>query len=108
MKSVGIDIAKVSRFYKKDNLCKRFLSINEWKYYKDQNFERKAEYAAGRWAAKEAYIKCTQKNVKFFDLTVKFNSEMQLYYKDNYLQNIKLSISHEKKDYAIAIVIKII
>jgi holo-[acyl-carrier protein] synthase len=58
IKGLGVDLAKLSRFANKDEkFIKKILTVNEFKQYSELNNERKIEYLAGRFAAKEAYYK---------------------------------------------------
>ena len=102
---IGIDIVKVSRFRnKKYNLNQKFyetiFTIKEIKYclkYKDPY-----THFAGKFAAKEAIIKATQKKIKLNQIEIKNNKKgLEVIIKNNVESNIFISISHEK-DYAVA------
>ena len=54
---VGIDICYIPRYENKDDLAKRILSNDEYKIYEVR--QKKAEFLAGRFATKEAFIKAT-------------------------------------------------
>jgi holo-[acyl-carrier protein] synthase len=63
IKGIGIDLAKISRFENKDQkFVKKILTEAELKQYSELEDERKTEYLAGRFAAKEAYYKAMKNN----------------------------------------------
>ena len=63
IKGIGIDLAKISRFENKDQkFVKKILTEAELKQYSELEDERKTEYLAGRFAAKEAYYKAVKNN----------------------------------------------
>lgn len=106
MLGIGIDIVEIDRIKKQiDN--KRFvelvLSREEIERFNSFSEIRKIEFLAGRFAAKEAIIKCLSdyENVTMSSLNITNNEKgkPEIEYKD-YI--ILLSISHERH-YAIAI-----
>lgn len=106
MLGVGIDIVEIDRIKKQiDN--KRFvemvLSSEEIERFNNFSEIRKTEFLAGRFACKEAIIKCLSdyENVNMSSLNITNNEKgkPEIEYKD-YI--ILLSISHERH-YAIAI-----
>lgn len=93
---IGIDIVEHERI--KLNLASKILTVNEYSQFeKLLNYEQKVEYLASRFAAKEAIIKATNKRYLL--------NEIEILRTDNKpkinINNIKLSISHEKK-YSVA------
>lgn len=61
IKGIGIDLAKISRFENKDQkFVKKILTEAELKQYSELEDERKTQYLAGRFAAKEAYYKAVK------------------------------------------------
>ena len=107
MRGVGIDIVEIDRVRKAntDALAGKILSAPEHERYEGFSPERKISFLAGRFAAKEAIIKCLSayELPEFADLIIT-NDEKgrpQIRYKD---YEILLSISHEK-NYATAIAI---
>ncbi|MFO7883092.1 MAG: holo-ACP synthase [Kosmotogaceae bacterium] len=105
----GIDIVKVARIT--DELAERILGEKEIDIYNAFiNETRKREFAAGRFAAKEAFVKAA--NMKGLDFSkIQFiNDDTGRPVPDESLKNIvnaskiKVSISHEH-DYAVAIVV---
>ena len=106
MLGIGIDIIEIDRIKKQiDN--KRFvelvLSREEIERFNSFSEIRKIEFLAGRFAAKEAIIKCLSdyENVYMSSLNITNNEKgkPEIEYKD-YI--ILLSISHERH-YAVAI-----
>ena len=106
MLGIGIDIVEIDRIKKQiDN--KRFvemvLSSEEIERFNNFSDIRKTEFLAGRFAAKEAIIKCLSdyENVNMNSLNITNNEKgkPEIKYKD-YI--ILLSISHERH-YAVAI-----
>ncbi|MEA2066056.1 MAG: holo-ACP synthase [Thermotogota bacterium] len=107
--SCGIDIVKVDRVT--DELAGRILGDKEASIYNTfLNESRKREFAAGRFAAKEAFVKAS--NMKELDFkSIQFiNDEAGCPIPDDTLKNmvniseISVSISHEH-DYAVAVVV---
>lgn len=112
-KAVGIDIVEFNQIKSKinDKFIKRILSENELKRYNSiTNEQRKLEYIAGRFAAKEAYTKVYKKfdtPLNFVDVEV-LNDELGApYIKSKYKSDdtILVSISHSA-NYVVAICTK--
>ena len=107
MKNVGIDIVEIERVKKAISASfeDQFLSIQEKQMCKDYSIDRKIKFVAGRFAAKEAIIKCLvdEEDAKMSDLNIENNEKGKPYinYKD---YSILLSISHEN-NYAVAVAI---
>lgn len=103
MAKVGIDIVELDRLKDiKDGFVKHVLSKEEIEVFNSYSDSRKIEYLGGRFAAKEAIIKCLS-NIeipKMPDITIINNKDGKpiVNYKD---YDIDLSISHEKH-YAVA------
>ena len=102
---IGIDIVKIDRFRNKkynlnENFYEKIFTINEIKYclkYKDPY-----THFAGKFAAKEAIIKATQKKIKLNQIEIKNKKKgLEIIIKNKIKLDIHISISHEK-DYAIA------
>jgi holo-[acyl-carrier protein] synthase len=112
IKGIGTDIVKINRINEK--IVKRVLSFSEKKLYDSfQNENRKKEFAAGRFAAKEALYKSLNISFEFKKIDILKDQNGGPYLSDktkSYIDKIcgkikiKISISHEKK-YAIAFVI---
>lgn len=104
MKGIGIDIVELDRLSSvSDNFVSHVLSKDEITIYNSYSGKRKIEFLGGRFAGKEAIIKCLS------DYEIPVMSEISIIneksgkpivnYKD---YNIKVSISHETH-YAVAI-----
>lgn len=99
---IGTDITRIDRF--SDNylkLAKRILTLKEYELFETyKNKERKVEFLAGRFAAKEAILKSLDKEINFSSIEILFNENGKpICNMDGY--KIHISISHEK-EYAIA------
>lgn len=101
---VGCDIVSIDRIKShQEALAKKVLTVNEYQVFSKLKAQRRSEFLAGRFAAKEAIIKAVPKKI--------FMNEIEILNLDNgqpvcQLANYKLhlSISHEV-DNAIAYVI---
>lgn len=101
--AVGVDLVFIPRFRDKEKLAKRILSSEEYSVYEHRL--NKEEFLAGRFAAKEAFLKVFKSDIgriAFTSISVVYNEEARpvLVY-DGKVFNV--SISHDK-DYAIAVV----
>ena len=105
MNKLGIDIVEIDRIRKclSNIFVEKVLSTEELNIYKNYKGNRQTEYLAGRWAAKEAIIKCLSdfETPLMADITIINNDKGKplAKYKD---YDIELSISHEIH-YAVAI-----
>ena len=103
LKGIGIDLAKISRFEGQSSLAKKILSPKEYQVYSTHH--QPARYLAGRFAAKEAFIKAYHKSPLPDLNSIEVLHEGDgapfiLFKKKTYL----VSISHDG-EYAIALVI---
>lgn len=105
IKGIGVDIIKIDRVKEQDRIARRVLSDEEYSMYQlFTTSNRKAEFLAGRFACKEAYVKALGTGigkVAFQDITI-LNDDLGKPY-INY-PNTHVSIAHEK-EYAIAYVV---
>lgn len=107
MKNVGIDIVENARVRKvmSDSFALKVLSKEEYEKYKSFNENRKVEFLSGRFAVKEAIIKCLSdyEAVVMKNLIVLNNEKgkPEIEYKD---YKLYISISHEK-NYTVGIAI---
>lgn len=97
MNKVGIDIVEIDRIKElKESFINHVLSSEEIKVFNKLSDKRKIEYVAGRFAAKEAIIKClsTIEIPQMNDISVLNDESGRPYviYKD---YEIEISISHE-------------
>lgn len=100
--NMGIDIVSISRISLEDSFIGHILSSAERALYqaKESDTSRR-EFLAGRWAAKEAFIKMKEKPISYNEISVlnKDNGAPYILYDG---REYKCSISHEK-DYAVAL-----
>lgn len=104
--NVGVDVVQISRIKNPDTLAKGILCLEELDIYNSKG-NRKCEFLAGRFAAKEAFMKSIEKGIdqtKFKDIKVLYRESGAPYilYNDT---EYEVSISHDG-DYAIAVVLK--
>lgn len=102
--SVGIDLVYMPRFEGKEALAKRILSGEEYAMYEKRL--DKTQFLAGRFAAKEAFLKAYRDGVgriPFTAISITYNdmNAPVLYYES---RAYDVSISHDGQ-YAVAIVI---
>ncbi len=100
----GIDLVKLSHIENADLLAKKILSSEEKNIFNKK--EDKLAFLAGRFAAKEAFIKAYgssifKENLNEIEVLNYDSGKPYIKYKEKIY---KVSISHEK-DYATAIVI---
>src|ERR1051325_3975407 len=104
--NIGTDIVENKRLDNL-NLIKRFLSIEEFSLFENIKDKNEAlNFAAGRFAAKEAIIKTFNKKINFSNIKIlnDNNGKPIIFFNDKLTKNLLLSISHEKK-YTIAFTI---
>ena len=103
IKGIGTDIVKNKRVT--DKIAQRFLTNKELEVYNSLPKKLKNTFASGRWAAKEALIKASNKKFKPSDISIlnEKGGKPVVYIKDK-LTSINVSISHEKR-YTIAFVV---
>lgn len=110
---IGIDIVENERMRNKDiNFIKRILSNDEYSKYETLTLEqRKIEYLASRFAAKEAIFKVFKKgnnDFNYSDISILNDLDGAPYVvmKGRIDLTLNISISHEI-NYSVAIVMKI-
>ncbi len=97
---IGIDLVEIERIKKSsiENLTKRILTENEMSIYQSfQNNERKFQFLAGRFSAKEAYSKALGTGIGkigFKDIEVLNDKLGKPYINLNSQYKIHLSITH--------------
>ena len=103
---LGIDIVEIERITNIESLAKKILHEKEHKIFSSKaTDELKREYLAGRFAAKEAFLKangCGLGGIDFKDICI-LNEPSGKPYLLYLNKEYEVSISHERK-YAIAIV----
>ncbi|KAA0258186.1 holo-[acyl-carrier-protein] synthase [Deferribacter autotrophicus] len=102
-----VEIDRVRKLYEKfgEKVVKKILTDNEIKLFNQFNKNRKIEFLAGRFAAKESVIKSLNKQiVSFRDIEIlrSDTGKPVVKVRDKVLDNLELSISHTK-NYAMAI-----
>lgn len=100
IKGIGVDIVENKRIDVK--IAKWLLSEKEFVYFQTINEGLQREMLASRFAAKEAIIKATDKKYLFKDIVLEKSESGKLVCVS--INNIELSISHEK-EYSIAFAI---
>lgn len=99
---VGVDIVKISRIKDVDALAKGILSKKELEIYASKS--KKEEFLAGRFAAKEAFLKYLEEGLKIplkeIEVLYKSSGAPYILYKE---KEYDVSIAHDG-DYAIAII----
>lgn len=100
---LGIDIVEIERIEKLNKSSLEFIFTRD-ELEKSNKLKNKYQYLAGRFAAKEAFKKAYMIDAKFQDINIKNEDTGKPYYTylNTKLDNLELSISHEK-NYAIAV-----
>lgn len=114
---IGLDIVEMDRIQELLNRNERFvhriLTENEKKRYEELSGVRRAEYVAGRFAAKEAFSKALGtgigEHVSFLDLEVLSDERGKPYINQNITNHIvHVSISHSKQFVVAQVIIEMI
>ena len=104
MRGIGTDIVENERVRKalSDSFLRKVLSPEEIEKCQDYRPEKKVQFVSGRFAAKEAIIKCLSDHeipsMSELNITNNIMGKPEIVYKD---YEIILSISHEK-NYSVA------
>ncbi|ALV23501.1 hypothetical protein ASO20_02480 [Mycoplasma sp. (ex Biomphalaria glabrata)] len=100
---IGIDIVENKRLIISANkIAKRILSQDELCEFTNRKTKlAKREFLAGRWAAKEAIIKCIEQPIPMNKIEIQKTENNKLYFIYN-KYNVTISISHEKA-YTVAV-----
>lgn len=109
---IGIDIIELKRikqiYQRQDKFVDRVLTANEKAVFNTLTENRKIEYLAGRFAAKEAYSKAVGtgigENLSFLHIEIEKDEKGKPFIAKPNNKGVHLSISHSK-DYAIAQVV---
>ncbi|MBS4192513.1 holo-ACP synthase [Bacillus sp. FJAT-49705] len=109
---IGIDIVELDRIKKiyerQEKFVERILTSKEKAEFKVLTKERKTEYLAGRFAAKEAFSKAMGTGIgealSFLDIEIEKDARGKPYFSKPLTQGVHLSISHSK-EYAVAQVV---
>lgn len=112
IKGIGIDITELARIKKilerQPRFIERILTQYEIGRYEQLKGQRKIEYFAGRFAAKEAFSKAygtgIGKELSFLDIEITVDEAGKPCISAPFSKGVHLSISHSK-EYAIAQVV---
>ena len=114
IKGIGIDLIELNRIdkalKKNGRFVYRILTANETKKYESlHKYNRKLEYLAGRFAAKEAFAKATGKGIgklsfKHIEVLNDENGAPKMHVSGYDTNKVYISITHSK-EYAVAQVI---
>lgn len=116
IKGIGLDIVEIERIkkasYRSEKFEQRILSKQELSIFARLSEQRKYEFLAGRFAAKEAYAKANgtgiRKGCEFHQIEVMNNDLGQpILYFDGQVVNGFVSITHSR-EYAAAQVILLV
>ncbi len=102
IKGIGTDIVSKERIAS-TNVELKFLNKDELNILNELKGEARIDFISGRWSAKEAIIKASNKEITFSQISIlKEENGAPLVLIDGIKnENIKVSISHEK-DYTVA------
>jgi holo-[acyl-carrier protein] synthase len=108
----GIDIVELDRIKaiieRQPKFIQRILTENEQLIFENLSSQRKIEFLAGRFAAKEAYAKANGTGIgtelSFLDIEIQSDPKGKPYIALPIIEGVHLSISHSR-EYAIAQVI---
>jgi holo-[acyl-carrier protein] synthase len=109
---IGIDIADLERIRKilarQDRFPDRILTSKELKSYQQLPEKRRAEFLAGRFAAKEAFSKAwgtgIGEDLSFQDIEIEKDEKGKPFISKPVKEGVHLSISHSR-EYAVAQVV---
>ncbi|WP_141433278.1 holo-ACP synthase [Bacillus sp. 03113] len=102
---IGIDIVEIERIKKiiirQSKFIDRILTENEKRYYEKLPGNRRIEFAAGRFSAKEAFSKAIGsgigKELSFLDIEICKDEKGKPYIVKPIKEGVHLSISHSKE-----------
>ncbi len=98
IKGIGTDLTENGRF-SKDNIDfnNKFLTIEEQESLKNLEGNDAIHFLAGRWAAKEAIVKASNKEIIFSEVSILTSESGQpkVYLNNKLNENIHVSITHE-------------
>ncbi|MEK4027079.1 MULTISPECIES: holo-ACP synthase [Bacillaceae] len=112
IRGIGMDIVEISRIQRliqrQPKFVERILTEKEREVFNSRNGRRQYEYAAGRFAAKEAFAKALGSGIgeqlSFQDIETEADEYGKPYIKSPFFEGVHLSITHSK-EYAAAQVI---
>jgi len=109
---IGLDIVEIKRIKaiseRQIKFVDRILTLSEKETYQSLAEQRKWEFLAGRYAAKEAYAKAVGTGIgsslSFLDIEIHYDSHGKPFIEKPLKEGVHLSISHSA-EYAVAQVI---
>lgn len=112
IKGIGVDITEIARvkriLERQPRFPERILTTNELKRFEQLTGQRKMEYFAGRFAAKEAFSKANGTGIghqlSFLDIEISVDKAGKPCIISPISKGVHVSISHSK-EYAIAQVV---
>ena len=114
IKGIGIDLIEISRIRKllerQGKFPKRILTLAEMDTYLSLPEKRKAEFLAGRFAAKEAFSKALRtgigKRLSFHEVEIGKETNGKPYFKKPHGVRAHLSITHTREFAAAQVIIE--
>lgn len=114
IKGIGIDITEVARIRdileRKPRFADRILTDQERMIYSGLKDARKAEFFAGRFAAKEAFAKAQGtgigESLSFLDIEIMADHNGKPYIQKPFSAGVHLSITHSREYAAAQVVIE--
>ncbi|WP_027063352.1 holo-ACP synthase [Mesoplasma seiffertii] len=105
IKKIGIDIVENARIKLTQAFLEKFLSAEELQMLnKFESEQRKLEFAAGRWAVKEAIIKTLDIWISPTLINIGYDNQTPIILTPG-LQSTHISISHET-NYAVGMAVR--
>lgn len=114
IKGIGIDITEISRIQaileRQPRFAERILTEREITVYTGLSGPRKAEFLAGRFAAKEAFSKAfgtgIGENLSFLDIEITTEQNGKPFILMPFSKGVHLSITHSREYAAAQVVIE--
>ncbi len=114
IQGIGMDIVEISRIQqlieRQPKFLERILTVAEREVFHSRSGQRKFEYAAGRFAAKEAFSKAygtgIGKELSFQNIETAVDHRGKPYIKAPISEGVHLSITHSKEFAAAQVVIE--
>jgi holo-[acyl-carrier protein] synthase len=114
IKGIGIDITEISRIKaileRQPKFAERILTKHEKNRYTSLSGPRKAEFLAGRFAAKEAFSKAygtgIGNSLAFLDIEIAVDLNGKPFIQKPFSEGVHLSITHSREYAAAQVVIE--
>ncbi|OKL36467.1 holo-ACP synthase [Domibacillus mangrovi] len=112
IKGIGMDIVEIDRIRRlierQPRFIERILTSQELTFFHDKNGSRKWEYAAGRFAVKEAFSKAEGTGIgeqlSFQDIEISSDDKGRPILIRPYSEGVHITITHSR-EYAAAVVV---